>query len=45
MVGLLDDAMEELRVPDVRREEEDAFMSQAHQYIRQYMLSDRVTMR
>lgn len=48
LVGVFDDVMQELhdsRVPDVGREEEDAFMSKAVQYIRQYILSDRVTMR
>jgi len=48
LVGVFDDVMQELtdsRVPDVGREEEDAFMSRAIQYIRQYILSDRVTMR
>eukprot|EP01047_Picozoa_sp_COSAG01_P045239 COSAG01_NODE_4152_length_5292_cov_39.741190_4_plen_595_part_00 len=48
LVGVFDDVMQELhdsRVPDVGREEEDAFMSKAVQYIRQYILSDRVTMK
>jgi hypothetical protein len=48
LVGVFNDVMQELqdtRVPDVGREEEDAFMSKAVQYIRQYILSDRVTMR
>jgi hypothetical protein len=48
LVGVFDDVMQELndsRVPDIGREEEDAFMSKAVQYIKQYILSDRVTMR
>jgi hypothetical protein len=48
LVGVFNDVMQELhdsRVPDVGREEEDVFMSKAVQYIRQYILSDRVTMR